>query len=82
MSLPSARLDSMRVGDLFVDRDLRIWRITGWYKGRVGDCPLTQLLTTGETSMFAACAEPFGPFRTEEEAQRAAVRLAERTERS
>lgn len=78
MSLPSARLDSMRVGDLFIDRtELRVWRITGWHKNRVGDCPLAQLLSTGETSMFAGCAEPYGPFRTEDEARSARRQLVD-----
>lgn len=52
----------MRVGDCFVDSvAYRPWKITGWYKGRVGDCPHVVALDADETDIFAGCAEPFGP---------------------
>jgi hypothetical protein len=49
-------LETLRVGDCFKAYDGKIYRITGWYKGRVGECPLVVCLADGSRTMFAGRA--------------------------
>jgi hypothetical protein len=59
----------LRVGDYFIER-LRphaVYEVTGWYLDREGGCPLVRR-SDGAQTLFAGCAEPYGPFGTLEEA--------------
>jgi hypothetical protein len=54
---PRVILSTLRVGDLFLAADGVVYRVTGWYKDRVGECPYVVDVATGRKTLFAGCAE-------------------------
>ena len=51
------QLSTLRKGDKFICASGREWQIIGWYKDRVGECPLVRSLTNAEEkTIFAGCA--------------------------
>lgn len=54
---PRVRLDSLKVGDMFLAADGAVYRVTGWYKDRPGDCPHAVNIETNKETLFAGSAE-------------------------